>query len=349
MLSVALVTVGDPATLTGGYLYHRRVAALAEANDARVRFISFPAWPFPAPLMRCRQIRRMALRYEVVLLDSIAAAYTAPAPLGRHQPVAAIVHQPPGGIDHGPLRARWQAALDLRGYIGVRRFLAASHSIAQDLHRRGIGEDRVRVLPPGTQPPTPPSGSPGELRRGRRMALLSVGNWVPRKGLLDLLAAVAQLPEPTLTLHLAGDTDLDAGYRDRIRACLATPELADRVVVHGAVSPQRVSTLYSAADAFALTSYVEPYGTVYAEAMAAGLPVVGWRAGNLPNLARDGIEGYILDPGDVDGLAAALLRLSDDPPARQGMANAARHRAQTLPTWEETARELYAELRALAD
>ena len=44
--------------------------------------------------------------------------------------------------------------------------------------------------------------------------------------------------------------------------------------------------LYRSADVFVLPSYREPYGTVYGEAMAAGLPVVGWRAGNLPNLAR---------------------------------------------------------------
>ena len=70
--------------------------------------------------------------------------------------------------------------------------------------------------------------------------------------------------------------------------------------------------LYRAADAFVLASVREPYGTVYGEAMAAGLPVVGWRAGNLPHLARHGEEGLIVDPGDVAGLTAALRRLAYD-------------------------------------
>jgi len=48
-----------------------------------------------------------------------------------------------------------------------------------------------------------------------------------------------------------------------------------------------------------LPSLKEPYGTVYGEAMAFGLPVVGWRAGNLPYLAEDEQEGLILAPGDV--------------------------------------------------
>jgi len=59
-----------------------------------------------------------------------------------------------------------------------------------------------------------------------------------------------------------------------------------------------------------LPSWREPYGTVYGEALAAGLPVVGWRAGNLPHLVSDGVEGVVLDPGDIPTLAAALDRLA---------------------------------------
>ena len=67
-----------------------------------------------------------------------------------------------------------------------------------------------------------------------------------------------------------------------------------------------MSALYGAADVFVLASTVEPYGTVYGEAMAAGLPVVGWAAGNLPHLAADGVEGRVVPTGDVAGLSAAL-------------------------------------------
>ena len=98
-----------------------------------------------------------------------------------------------------------------------------------------------------------------------------------------------------------------------------------------------MAAFYRAADAFVLASSREPYGTVYGEAMAFGLPVAGYAAGNLPHLARDGEEGLVVPPGDVPALAAALRRLADDEGLRGRLGTAAARRAATFPTWEDTA------------
>jgi glycosyltransferase involved in cell wall biosynthesis len=119
-------------------------------------------------------------------------------------------------------------------------------------------------------------------------------------------------------------------------------------VVHGPLPTEGVAALYAAADAFVLASSREPYGTVYGEAMAAGLPVVGYAAGNLPHLARDGEEGLVVPPGDVAALAAALSRIADDQALRIRLGKAAARRAAAFPTWEETAARLFGELRAVA-
>jgi glycosyltransferase involved in cell wall biosynthesis len=169
-----------------------------------------------------------------------------------------------------------------------------------------------------------------------------------RKGLLDLLEAVSRLPEDAGTLHLVGDPDVEPGYAARARARLAEPDLADRVVVHGPLPVDRVAALYAAADVFVLASYREPYGTVYGEAMAAGLPVVGYAAGNLPHLARDGEEGLVVPPGNLTALSEALRRLTEDEALRARLARAAARRAATFPTWEETAAQLFEELRLAA-
>jgi glycosyltransferase involved in cell wall biosynthesis len=108
-----------------------------------------------------------------------------------------------------------------------------------------------------------------------------------------------------------------------------------------------VSGMYRSSDAFVLASTKEPYGTVYGEAMAAGLPVVGWRAGNLPHLAEHEREALIIEPGDITGLSTALRRLAEDEQLRARLGEAARHRAQSLPTWEDSARSLFAALRRL--
>jgi glycosyltransferase involved in cell wall biosynthesis len=87
---------------------------------------------------------------------------------------------------------------------------------------------------------------------------------------------------------------------------------------------------------------------VYGEALAAGVPVVGWRAGNLPHLATDGVEGVVLPPGDVGALAAALERLATDDAWRARLAAGAARRGAALPTWSATAADLFACLRELA-
>src|SRR5207253_11041533 len=132
--------------------------------------------------------------------------------------------------------------------------------------------------------------------------------------------------------HLAGDDRAEPRYAARLRQRLAEADLAGRVVVHGPLSRERVAGLYRAADAFVLPSLKEPYGTVYGEAMACGLPVVGWRAGNLPYLAEHEHEGLLVPPGDLDGLAAALARLADDQGLRRRLGAAAARRAQSRPT-----------------
>jgi glycosyltransferase involved in cell wall biosynthesis len=73
--------------------------------------------------------------------------------------------------------------------------------------------------------------------------------------------------------------------------------------------------------------------------MAAGLPVVGWSAGNLPHL--------MVPLGDQVALAEAIKSLALDEPLRRRMSAAAARRAEDFPTWDETARMLFTELRAV--
>src|SRR5205823_6112736 len=106
-LVAALLTLGDPNTLTGGYLYHRRLAELAPAEGARLEFVSFPDRPFPLPMLDAPSIIKASENADVLVLDSIAAAFAGPWLTARppRVPMVGMLHQPPGGIDHGPLRS----------------------------------------------------------------------------------------------------------------------------------------------------------------------------------------------------------------------------------------------------
>ena len=75
--------------------------------------------------------------------------------------------------------------------------------------------------------------------------------------------------------------------------------------------------------------------------MDAGLPVIGWRCGNLPHLIDDGKQGIVITPGDIRALAGALRRLADNEPERRRMGAAAHRRALSLPTWDQSARQFF--------
>lgn len=369
-IDVSLMTLGSPDTLSGGYLYHRRVARLAPACGASFRFVSFPRGPFPLPAFAVRRIlsELASQQPDVVLVDSIAASYAAllRSRLARIAPVATIMHQPPGGMERGAVGTALSTALDQRMLAGSAHVFAASDDLGDLLLASGVPLSSLTVVPPGCDSrsgatetagatpcsePAPPSGQrPGASRRsvmrhGRRAAAACVANWTPRKGILELLEATSMLPDSEVFLHLAGDGGVDRAYGAAVRRRLQDRDLRGRTEVHGRLSPADVAVLYERVDLFALASTQEPYGTAYGEAMAAGLPVVGWRAGNLPNLATHGVEALIVEPGDIAALAAAMSDLASDEVRRRSMGEAALRRAAAFPSWEQTACSLVAQLR----
>ena len=350
LVRVALVTLGDPAALTGGYLYHRRMARAAHANDATLSFVSFPDRRFPSPTLAgptvAGQVREQ--RPDVVALDSLAAAFAAPWLRGFPGPLAAIIHQSPGGIGHGAVRNLVQRKLDLVAYRRCDRIMVASETLTDELTRHGVKPETIVFVPPGRDVATTTDAAL-DLRRGRRSAALCVANWSEHKGIVELLRAFTTVPEPLCTLHLVGDEDVDPRYTERVGELLARGDLAEKVVRHGPLPSEEVGAMYGAADMFVLPSMREAYGTVYGEAMAAGLPVVGWNLGNLANLARQERDGFLLEPGDIAGLTEAITKLCQDGELRNRMSRSARERADSFPTWNESAELFFSVLRALAE
>ncbi len=351
---VTLLTVGDPGRVTGGYLFHRRLADRAPNHGAEMRFVSVPDLPLPwaaaaGPTWLLASASRNA---DVLVLDSIAASAAAPWLGLVRAPVVGMLHQPPGGIDAPDVQRWFRTPFDLRAYRFCSVLMVASDWLADELVAAGLASDRIRVVPPGKDLDKAAGDKNGDsaigavdrdvLRQGRLMAAVCVANWLPRKGLLELLEAVAGLPDYIVTLHLVGDMATRGGYAARVNERIERADIRDRVVVHGLIRPAVVHQMYRSVDAFVLPSFEEPYGTVWGEAMAAGLPVVGWRAGNLPYLADNDRDGVLVPVGDVGALGEAIDKLARNPVLRKRLGRAAYLRAAARPTWDETARIFFA-------
>jgi glycosyltransferase involved in cell wall biosynthesis len=347
VLRLSLVTLGDPNQQTGGYRYHRKMAQAAPRHDAEIRFCSIPNLGWPLAIAPAARTWRAASEHsDAIMLDSLAAAFAAPWIARSPAPVIAILHQAPGGVDHGRIRSLAQGALDRLAYGRASGFIAAGQGLIDTLRRSDVPDERIRFVPPGCDVPSD-GGPPLELRRGRDVSVLCVANWTQNKGIVQLLNAFASLPENAATLWLVGRTDVDRGYARLVRRRIAAPDLSRRVVVRGPLPFDEVGRMYRSADVFALCSLVDAYGTAWAEALSAGLPVVGWRTANLPRLAEHGREALMPEPGDLRGLTRALQAITGASGLRERLSAGARRRAGTLPTWRRSEELFFEAVRDL--
>jgi glycosyltransferase involved in cell wall biosynthesis len=98
---------------------------------------------------------------------------------------------------------------------------------------------------------------------------------------------------------------------------------------------RRMPLVYSAADVFLGTSLEEAFGQTLSEASACGVPIVAFRAGGVPEVARDGLNARLVDPPDADGLVREVQGLRRDPEARQALGRAGRSLVEAEFTLEK--------------
>jgi glycosyltransferase involved in cell wall biosynthesis len=105
----------------------------------------------------------------------------------------------------------------------------------------------------------------------------------------------------------------------------------------GLLAPDALAVRYAAARVLLSASRYEGWPIAIAEAMASAVPVVSYDVPGIRELVRDGVDGLLVELGDIDALAAALRRLWDEPALRSRMGLEARRRATAWPTWDQSA------------
>lgn len=186
--------------------------------------------------------------------------------------------------------------------------------------------------------------SPSSVQRTPRecVSLFYIGNISWEKGVFDTLEATRRLRDQTTVpfrVFLAGPFN-DAQEEQHVRTAMAQSGLEEVVTFLGTVCGEAKRAAFLRADVFVLPSYSEGIPQSMLEAMAYGLPVVVSNVGGIPEVVRDGREGRIIRPGDVDGLCAALRGLIESVALREQMGTAARRRIEAHYTVEEYMRQL---------
>jgi glycosyltransferase involved in cell wall biosynthesis len=338
---------GDLNAPTGGYAYARRLLALLPGEGIDIVPLALPgSYPDPSADDLAETARRVALAPPdaVILADGLAYGAMSEAVIaGFRRPVVALVHHPLG-LESG-LAAERRAALlssEARALALAARVIATSPLTARLLARDfGVAENRIAVAEPGTEP------APRARGTVRPVALLSVGAVSPRKGYVELAAALAGLRDLDWRTTIAGSLDRDPAAAARLRAAIAEAGLEGRIVLAGAVGEEALARLYDAADLFVSSSLFEGYGMVLAEALARGLPLVASTGGAAAETVPDAAALKVA-PGDVAALSDALRRAISDAGLRRRLADAAFAAGLALARWPDTAAKVARILRDVA-
>jgi len=207
------------------------------------------------------------------------------------------------------------------------RVIAPTAETARELVRRErVGEGDVAVVPHGFDLDRWRSSAEGRARGRARLGVeereLLVGavgrlNWI--KGHAALVRAFAEVARDDARLHLA---IVGPGDAAPLRSLAAQLGVAERLVLPGLI--EEVDDVYDAFDVFASTSIAESYGMAVVEAMAKERVVVATAVGVAPDVIEDGVSGFLVPPGDVPGLTAALRRAIETTAAAPDMGRAAR-------------------------
>ena len=210
-------------------------------------------------------------------------------------------------------------------------------------------QDRVSVIPHGIIPVPDEAIRPFGLgQTSDTLTVLYVGRLEKRKGILDLFKAIPMVLEQIPRVHftiVGSDNSQNDGFRRRTGMDYPSyfaehyPPLVSRVRFTGRVSDQTLEDLYQSCDLFVAPSLYESFGLVYLEAMNYAKPVIGGRAGGVPEVIDEGITGLLSDPEDPASLADAILKLLGSSNQLREMGLAGRQRLLQHFTYTKMARQ----------
>ena len=328
---------GDINTVTGGYLYDRRVICELRKAGIAVNHCELPAsFPFPDTADTGQTVSQLnATRADApLIIDGLAFGAIPHDSARRLRPgIVAMCHHPLG-LETGlsDEKAAWFLANEKANLQLADCVVATSKTTAATLHAElDVPLGKLVVAEPGTD--AMPRSQGGERHV---VELLGAGSLIERKGQDVLIHALAGMRGQPWRLRLVGSPDRDRAFAAKLKALIAGHDLGAQIELTGEIPRADLEQLYATCDVFVLASRYEGYGMVLAEALASGLAIVSTTGGAAAQTVPDA-AAIKVPPGDVAALRAALQRVVGDTDLRTRLAEHSWEAGQMLPRWNDTA------------
>jgi glycosyltransferase involved in cell wall biosynthesis len=357
-LRLGLVIYGSLNTISGGFLYDRRLVDYLRHRGEEVEVISLPWRRYARQIFdNCSlEILRRLSRAPVdaLLQDELChpSLFWLNRRLRRRRPqtpVIAIVHHLRASEARPAWQNRFYRLVERRYLQTVDGFIFNSRATAGAvLGVSGRNRPGVVAAPGGDR--FAETVSDAQIRERVQAAgplrVLFLGNLIPRKGLHTLITALAALPRREWRLTVTGSLTMDAAYARSLRRRVEHLGLTGQVNFTGPLLDGDVAGVLAESHVLAVPSSYEGYGIVYLEGMGFGLPAIATTAGGAQEIITHGKDGFLVAPEDAAGLARCLARWLHDRDKLLAMSLAARQTFLAHPAWDESCAKIHTFLKS---
>ena len=347
-MKLGLLIYGSLETLSGGYLYDRKLVEYLRSQGDTVEIISLPWRNYAAHLsdnLRFRLPQGLDLLIQDELNHpSLLSANHRPHPPApeRGYPILSLVHH----LRCSEQRPAWQnwfyRTIEKRYLQSVDGFIFNSQTTRNVVN--GLINDRKPHIV--AYPPTDRFGqgvTESEIEARAReqgpLRILFLGNVVHRKGLHILLEALS-FEQFAFSLDVVGALATEPEYAREMQTRSEVSGLQSHVFFHGSLDNEDLIDKLKSAHVLVLPSSYEGFGIVYLEGMAFGLPDVGTTAGGAAEIISDGETGFLVPPDDAVTLAERLSALAKDRDLLARLSINALNRYRRQPSWNKTAGQI---------
>ncbi len=207
--------------------------------------------------------------------------------------------------------------------------IANSQFTAQNLLNKGINKNKIIII----EPPVTANVSRVKVFPNFPIQAIMVGNWIDRKGYLELLTVLknTSIQPSNLSISIYGDHQLDENYLQQCQQMIQQHNILQKII-HSKGSLHEVDLLksYPKHNLFITTSKMETYGMAIKEALYAGLFVLALDRGNIPYLLKNNQQGKLFN--NLQQLVDYLFELSEQPAMFKNLVESLNHSTRSPET-----------------
>jgi glycosyltransferase involved in cell wall biosynthesis len=340
-MHIGLVIYGSLDTISGGYLYDRKLVEYLRSQGDVIKIISLPWRSYTTHLLD--NIRfKLPGKLDILIEDELNhPSLVLPNRRKHSYPIVSLVHH----LRSSELRPVWQNNLyrlvEKKYLESVDGFIFNSKTTKKVVLNL-LHKDKPSIL---AYPPVDRFGAPISQQEIKDRAsrdefrILFLGNVIYRKGLHTLLEAIKELGSK-VHVDVIGSLTFEPAYVSLIQEIIEKNQLSSCVILHGSVDQGTLVDRLKQAHVLVVPSSYEGFGIVYLEGMCFGLPAIGTSAGAAGEIIEPGKTGYLIAPDDMKSLAEYLQSLTTDRDLLMRLSLNARERYLRQPSWTGTARNI---------